>query len=95
MEAILESSELLVVLNVLDKSGRDVLEGRGGDLNEDGKEGMKKRFVGRLVVLLLVVFDFAAMVEFLLDTRRCSLAEIGITTVLADKPNLEKRGVTS
>ena len=69
------------------------------------KEGMKKRFVGRLVVLLLAeeaamvveeVFVFGlTTVEFLLDTRRCSLAERGMTTVEADKPNLEKRGVTS
>lgn len=92
---MLEFSELLVVLNVLDKSGC-FDEGSGGGGCNGAREGKKKRFVGRLGVLLLadMVFGFA-MVEFLLDTRRCSLTERGITTVEDDKPNLEKRGVTS
>lgn len=109
LEAILEVSELLVLLNVLDKGGRfdDVLEGIGGGGSNGArviadefelKEDIKKRFVGRLVVVLLlvvvVVFILARLV-LLLDTRRCSLAESGITTVVDDKPNLEKRGVTS
>lgn len=107
LEAILEVSELLVVLNVLGNGGRfdEVLEGIGwggctgtramADAFEL-REGIKKRFVGRLAELLLVVVVFIlARLVILLDTRRCSLAERGITTVEDDKPNLEKRGVTS
>ena len=90
--SLLEVSELH-----LDKDGRcdEVLEGSGGGWGgrrdiTDGFElikGIKKRFVGRLVVLVLLFL--------LVDTRRCSLAERGITTVEDDKPNLEKRGVSS
>jgi hypothetical protein len=89
------------MLNVLDNGCRfcDVWEGSGsGDCNgirvEDFelREGMKKRFVGRHGVLLLV-FISARLV--FLDNRRCSLGERGITTVEDDNPNLEKRGVTS
>ena len=56
---------------------------------------MKKRFVGRLVVLLLLLLEFVLVMLVFLDNRRCSLGERGITTVEADNPNLEKRGVTS
>jgi hypothetical protein len=101
---VLEVSELLVVLN-LDDDGRfdEILEGSGGwggcngrRVIADGFElikGIKKRFVGRLAVLVVVVVFFRLV--FLLETRRCSLAERGITTVEDDKPNLEKRGVSS
>ena len=95
-----------MLLNVLDNGCRfgDVWDGRGlGGCNGtrvgvagvggfELREGMKKRFVGRPVALA-VVFDLARLV--FLDNRRCSLGERGITTVEADNPNLEKRGVTS
>jgi hypothetical protein len=106
LEAMLEVSELLVVLNVLDKGCRfgAVWEGSGGvgcngtRVSADGfevREGMKKRLVGRLVVLLLVFVLVRVVVVLLLDTRRCCFGESGITTAEDDKPNLEKRGVTS
>ena len=55
LEAILEVLELLVVLNVLDD---EVLEDSGTWVVVDGfelREGIKKHFIGRLIVLLLVV----------------------------------------
>lgn len=88
-------------MNVLDNGGRS---GGWGGCNGslvsvngfEGREGMKKRFVGRrLVVLLLVVVDFILARLVFLETRRCSLGERGITMVEDDNPNLEKRGVTS
>lgn len=94
------------MLNVLNNGGcfGDVWEGSGGGCNGtrvavddfELREGMKKRFIGRLVVLVSLVLVFVlARLVFLLDTRRCSLRERGITTVEDDNPNLENRGVTS
>lgn len=96
-EAILEDSELLAVLSVLDSN----LEGWGGCNDTRAgvrdafelREGIKKRLGGVVVLMLLMLFVLARLL--FLDNRRCSLGERGITTVEADKPSLEKRGVTS
>jgi hypothetical protein len=108
LEVLLELSELLAVLSVLDNDfdgcSGDVL-GRGGWVGCNDtrvgvaggvfelREGMKKRLVGVVVMVLVVLSDRVRLV--FLDKRRCSLGERGITTVEADKPSLEKRGVTS
>jgi hypothetical protein len=105
LEAILEVSELLAVLTVLDNDldcgwggCNDTRVGAGDNL--ELREGMKKRFVGVVVLMLLVLVVLARGLFILtrlpvLDNRRCSLGERGITTVEADSPNLEKRGVSS
>ena len=50
---------------------------------------------GTILIVGLVLLLFVLALLLFLDNLRCSFGERGMTTVEPDKPNLEKRGVTS